>query len=123
MLDATDREARLQPAPRPLVLFGVGAAQGVTRGPARLVRGRDELVRLRPDEVLIVDALPTRWLPVLPTCRAVVTQVGGSLAFSARALRERAIPAVVGAIGALDELRDGDLVEVDGYSGIVRVVR
>lgn len=122
MLDATHRDTRLQPAPRPLVLFGVGAAQGVGRGPVHVVRSRDELGRLRPDEVLVVDALPTRWMPAMPACRAVVAQVGGLLAFSARALRERGIPAVVGALGALDELRDGDLVEVDGYSGIVRLV-
>lgn len=108
-------------AHRQVVLFGVGAAQGVARGPARVVRTREQLGRLRPNEVLVVDALPTKWMPAVPACRAVVTQVGGLLAFSARALRERGIPAVVGALGALDELGDGDLVEVDGYSGIVRV--
>lgn len=104
------------------MLFGVGASPGVARGPARLVRTRAELGRLRADDVLVVDALPTSLVAAVPACRAVVTQIGGQLQFSARTLRRRGVPAVVGALGALAEISDGDLLEVDGYSGIVRVV-
>jgi pyruvate,water dikinase len=36
--------------------------------------------------------------------------------------REYRIPAVVGAPGATDLLSDGQMVEVDGRTGLVRVV-
>jgi phosphohistidine swiveling domain-containing protein len=109
-------------AAREAVLFGVGASAGVARGPARVVRSRAELGGVGPADVLVVDALPTRWIAALPSCRAVVAQTGGVLQFSARALRERTTPAVVGARGVLALVEDGDEVEVDGFSGIVRIV-
>jgi pyruvate,water dikinase len=107
--------------PGPVVLFGIGASQGVAGGPARIVHCRDELARLRAEEVLVVDALPTKWLVDLPRGRAVVAQTGGLLQFSARWLRERQVPAVFGVGGALGQIREGDDIEVDGFLGIVRV--
>lgn len=108
-------------AAREAVLFGVGASAGVGRGPARVARSRVELGRVRPTEVLVVEALPSRWTSCLPVCRAVVTEVGAMLQVSARALRERGTPAVVGVAGLLAHVADGDEVEVDGFSGIVRI--
>jgi rifampicin phosphotransferase len=107
--------------PRQAVLFGVGASCGVARGRARVIRTRAELTGVGPTEVVVVDALPTRWVGFLPQCRAVVAQTGGPLQLSARALRARGTPAVVGASGALAQVAHGDEIEVDGYSGIVRV--
>ena len=118
MLDVT-QPASL--AAKGLTLFGVGASPGFARGRARAVRSRADLARLRPDEVLVVDALPNKWLPALPHCRAAVTETGGPLQFSARVLREHGVPAVVGVAGALAKIADGDQVEVDGSLGMVRV--
>jgi pyruvate,water dikinase len=106
---------------RQAVLFGVGASAGVARGQARVVRTRAELAGVGPTEVLVIDALPAKWGAFLPHCRAVVAQTGGLLQFSARALRQRGTPAVVGASEALARVKNGDEIEVDGCSGIVRV--
>ncbi|MEO6462317.1 MAG: phosphoenolpyruvate--protein phosphotransferase [Candidatus Eisenbacteria bacterium] len=50
---------------------------------------------------------------------AVITDEGGRTAHSALIARSHGIPAVVGLQNATREVRDGDIVAVDGYSGAV----
>ena len=52
----------------------------------------------------------------------VVTNTGGMLCHAAVVAREYGIPAVVGTRSATETLHDGQLVEVDGDAGTVRVV-
>ena len=61
--------------------------------------------------------LPTE-LPLLSPA-AIVVETGGVLDHVAAQARERAIPTVVGAVGACRMLRDGDQVLVDGGAGLV----
>jgi pyruvate,water dikinase len=54
---------------------------------------------------------------------AVVTDVGGVLSHATIVARELGIPAVVDTKVGTVELSDGDLVEVDGGAGVVRVLK
>jgi pyruvate,water dikinase len=56
------------------------------------------------------------------TAAAIVTDAGGVLSHCAVVAREYAIPAVVGTGNATTTIRDGDIVEVDGDHGIVRIL-
>ena len=103
-------------------LRGTGASAGVTRGPARILIGLDEAGRLRPGDVLVTSVTQPAWTPLFAIARAVVTEVGGMLSHTAVAAREFGLPAVVALPGATRLLRDGQLVEVDGSAGIVRVL-
>ena len=62
------------------------------------------------------------WTPLFSIARAVVTEVGGMLSHTAIAAREYGIPAVVALPDATRRIRDGQLVEVDGAAGTVRVI-
>ena len=53
---------------------------------------------------------------------AIVTADGGPLSHAAVLARELGIPAVVGARGALTDIPDGALIDVDPVAGEVRVV-
>ena len=53
---------------------------------------------------------------------AIVTDAGGILSHCAVVAREYSIPAVVGTKCATAVLRDGQLIEVDGTSGCIRIV-
>ena len=61
--------------------------------------------------------LPTE-LPLIAAA-ALVVETGGPLDHVAAQARERGIPAVVGAPGALAAFEDGDRVLVDGDAGLV----
>ena len=62
------------------------------------------------------------WTPVLGMVRGVVTEVGGMLSHAAVIGREYGIPAVLNVKDATRLIRSGDLIEVDGSLGSVRVL-
>jgi phosphohistidine swiveling domain-containing protein len=103
-------------------LRGTGASAGIARGPVRVITSLAEADRLRPGDVLVTRVTQPAWTPLFSIARAVVTEVGGVLSHTAVAAREYGIPAVASLPDATRLLRDGQLVEVDGSSGVVRVI-
>ena len=77
---------------------------------------------MRPGDVLVAPATLPPWTPLFATVVAVVTDAGGILSHCAVVAREYRIPAVVGTGSATTTIRDGQLVEVDGTAGVVRIV-
>ncbi|MCC6625981.1 MAG: hypothetical protein IT340_01140 [Chloroflexi bacterium] len=101
---------------------GMPGSAGVTRGPARVLHSLAQAGRLQPGDVLVAKATAPPWTPLFATAAAVVTDTGGVLSHSAVVAREYRIPAVVGAGNATTTFADGQLLEVDGTAGIVRVI-
>jgi len=109
------------PATEPDVVAGHAGSPGVVRGTARVIRSLTEADRLQYGEVLVTEATLPAWTPLFATAAAVVTDIGGILSHSAVIAREYGIPAVVGTAIATATIRDGQLIEVDGTRGIVRL--
>jgi pyruvate,water dikinase len=103
-------------------LRGTAASAGVARGPARVILSLSEAGRLRPGDIMVTRVTSPPWTPLFAVAAAVVTEVGGVLSHTAIAAREYGIPAIAGLSDATRRLRDGQLVEVDGSTGEVRVV-
>jgi rifampicin phosphotransferase len=101
---------------------GLPGSAGVTRGTARVIRSLAEAGKLQPGDVLVAIATEPPWTPLFATASAIVTDSGGVLSHSAVVAREYRIPAVVGTGNATSTFQDGQLIEVDGNVGIVRVV-
>ncbi len=104
------------------LVVGNPGSPGTARGIVRIVPALADAHALRPGEVLVTETTSPPWTPFFERASAVVTDVGGILSHSAVVAREYGVPAVVGARDATDRLRDGQLVEVDGTAGTVRVV-
>jgi rifampicin phosphotransferase len=101
---------------------GLPGSAGVVRGTARVIRSLAEAAKLQPGDVLVASATEPPWTPLFATAVAVVTDAGGVLSHSAVVAREYRIPAVVGTGAATTSFTDGQLLEVDGNAGTVRVV-
>lgn len=110
------------PAEEPAVIHGNAGSRGRTRGPARIIRSLAEATRLQPGDILVTETTAPPWTPLFATVAAIVTDTGGILSHCAVVAREYGIPAVVGTGSATSRLRDGQLVEVDGDAGLVRVI-
>ncbi|MBI2864118.1 MAG: hypothetical protein HYX94_06100 [Chloroflexi bacterium] len=112
--------------PRPTgntsLLRGNPGSAGKARGPAKVVRFLSEAGKLKPGDILIAETTLPPWVPLFATAAAVVTDSGGILSHSAIVAREYQIPAVVGVGVATSAIRDGQIVEVDGDTGEVRIV-
>lgn len=104
----------------PTVITGVPAVPGTVTGRVRVMRSPDD--DMEPGEVLVTRVTDTGWTPFFATATAVVTDIGGAMSHAAIVAREFGIPAVVGTENASRVLADGQLVEVNGTTGVVTVL-
>jgi pyruvate,water dikinase len=81
-----------------------------------------EAGRLQAGEVLVAGTTLPQWTPLFARAAAIVTDTGGSLSHCAIVAREYGLPAVVGTHTATQRLHDGQMLEVDGTAGIVRIL-
>ncbi|WP_437878869.1 PEP/pyruvate-binding domain-containing protein [Sorangium sp. So ce513] len=100
-------------------LRGIGASSGVVRGRARVVRDAREFDRLKAGEILVCPYTNPAWTPLFTLAAGVVTDTGGAVSHAAIVAREVGIPAVLGAAGATQRIRDGQEIVVDGAEGRV----
>lgn len=103
-------------------LKGIAGSSGVVRGIAKVVHSLAEVGKLQPGDVLVTKATMPPWTPLFAIAAAVVTDTGGVLSHCAIVAREYHIPAVVGTGKATKTFQDGQLLEVDGNAGTVRMV-
>lgn len=106
----------------PSILHGAAGSAGVVRGPARIVRSLSDAEKVEPGDVLVAETTSPPWTPLFGTVSAVVTDTGGVLSHCAVVAREYGIPAVVGTGFATRRLVDGQMIEVDGSRGVVRII-
>jgi pyruvate,water dikinase len=102
---------------------GTPGSPGTVRGTARVITALADADRLQRSDVLVAETTAPPWTPLFATVAAVVTDTGGILSHSAVVAREYGIPAVVGTTMGTAFIHDGDTIEVDGYSGTVRIIR
>lgn len=94
----------------------VTAVAAVGNPPADLGRNGDPLI-LVTHEILPSQAMSFGALAIA----GIVTEVGGGTSHAAILSRSRGIPAVSGVTGITGEVRNGDLMVVDGRDGLVLV--
>lgn len=104
-------------------LDGDGIGQSVYRGRACVARDPgDALDRLQPGDVLVAFGTTPAYNMALSIAGAVVVEEGGLLSHAAVIARELDLPSIIGAAGAMRDIPDGALVEVDPLAGRVRVL-
>ena len=100
---------------------GLGCSPGVVRGPVRVVTD-PRRADLSSRSILVAEHTDPGWIMVFPAALGVIVERGSVLSHAAIVARELGIPAVVSLPGVTDWLRDGDWIEMDGSTGVVRRV-
>ena len=100
-------------------LKGVGASPGRVTAAACLLHGPEDFEIMEPGEVLVAGITTPAWTPLFAMASAVVTDVGGPLSHGSIVAREYGIPAVLGTGSATRRIVHGDLITVDGDTGLV----
>jgi pyruvate,water dikinase len=77
---------------------------------------------LEPGEILVCPGTDPAWTPLFLAAGGLVMEVGGMMTHGAIVAREYGIPAVVGVDRATQRLQTGDLVRVDGSTGLVQII-
>ena len=105
-----------------VVVRGRAVGSRIAHGPVRVIRSAEHLEQCREGEILVTDKTDPDWEPVMKRAAAIVTNRGGRTCHAAILSREIGLPAVVGAEGATDLLRDGQVVTVSCAEGDVGCV-
>lgn len=100
-------------------LVGSAISPGVARGRVRILQSPSE--QFEKGEVLVAVVTSPAWTPLFVGALAVILQIGGVLQHGALCAREFGKPAVSN-IDIRSALKTGMLVEVDGNSGVVKIL-
>ncbi|MCA0437866.1 MAG: hypothetical protein LCH98_15535 [Actinobacteria bacterium] len=103
-------------------LQGYGVSPGVARGTVRVVSHAEDIVLLRQGDVLVCAATSPSWTPAFDRIAAAVCDGGGLLTHAAIISREYGVPCVCATMVGTTALHEGDVVEVDGTAGTVRLI-
>jgi pyruvate,water dikinase len=103
-------------------LVGAAASPGTVEGPARVVKTVDQIADVREGEILVTGSTSPAWAPIFSKIKATVTDVGGVMSHAAIVCREYGLPAVVGTGRATAEIKTGQMIRVDGTSGLVTIL-
>lgn len=98
---------------------GLGCCPGIVCGPVRIVTD-PRTADLRERAILVAEHTDPGWIMIFPSARALLVERGSLLSHAAIVARELGIPAVVSVPGLTQWLKDGDRVEMNGSTGVVR---
>jgi phosphohistidine swiveling domain-containing protein len=110
-----------EPAGSGAELKGIGACPGKVTGKVRVVldpRG----ARLEPGEILVAQQTDPGWVVLFPAASGLLVERGSLLSHSAIVSRELRLPCIVSLSRITTLLKTGDLVEMDGKTGEVRIL-
>ncbi len=109
--------------PKLLEWRGRAVSPGTARGAARVVQSPNELSLIRHGEILVAPSTDPAWTPVFGKIAGLIMERGGVLSHGAVVAREYHVPAVAGIANIAQEIRDGEIIEVDGNAGLVTRIR
>lgn len=101
------------------ILKGVPSSPGKITAPARLLAGPEDFDQMQPGEILVAGITTPAWTPLFAMASGVVTDIGGPLSHGSIVAREYGIPAVLGTGLATRIITNGQMLSVDGNTGLV----
>jgi pyruvate, water dikinase len=103
-------------------LKGFAASPGIAEGRARVISSADGIADLRDGEILVAPLTAPSWAPVFGRIAATVTDVGGIMSHAAIVCREYGLPAVTGTAFGTKNIKTGQMLRVDGNTGVVTIL-
>ncbi len=96
---------------------------GKATGKVKIIIRPADMNKMEKGDVLVSIATDPDIVPAMKKASAIVTEQGGVTSHAAIVSREMNIPCVIGTKIATKTFKDGDLVEVDAYKGIVKKIK
>lgn len=121
--DPPTRPAAASTASTVTEVQGVGASSGVVEGPVRVILDAGATSEVDDGDILVCPVTDPSWVSLMMLAGALVIDIGGMASHGAIVARALGVPCVIGTETGTADLRDGDLVRVDGGAGIVTVLK
>ncbi len=102
--------------------IGLGVSRGRVTGRIHKAATPSDLENLVRGGILLVRSPDPFFTVAFPLISGLIAETGATLSHGAIAAREYGLPAVFGAKGIWDSLRNGSMVEIDGSDGTIRIL-
>ena len=106
---------------KPGEIIGDPVSAGNVKGRAVIVSCVGEK-EIKEGDILVAKAADPGWAPLFINASGVLLEVGGMLQHGSLIAREYGKPCIAGIQNLTERLKDGDVIEMDGASGIVRKI-
>ena len=101
---------------------GIPVSRGIIEGRVRIVHSVEDAQEVKPGEIMVTSYTDIGWTPYFSIISGLITEIGSPLSHGAVVAREYGIPAIVGAKGAKTFLKTGDMIRLDGDTGIAELI-
>lgn len=91
-------------------------ADGPVKGRVVIVRSQADLHKVQKGDILVAQQTDVNYAPQMLCSSAVITVEGGRYSHAATFSRENDIPCLIGVVGVMEALNDGDVIVVDTHA-------
>ncbi len=103
---------------------GMPVSPGVARGPAKIVLNPNECDKVNKGDIIVsVQVVPSFSTAIIKSAGIVCDGGHGITSHPATLSREAGVPCVIQTRFVREVVKDGDVLEVDGYKGIVKIIK
>ena len=105
----------------PFTVTGSGAAPGRATGPVHLLSEASLQTGVARGAILVTRILHPHLAPLLARVAGIIVEEASLLQHATTLAREFGVPAIVGVANAVMLFREGDVIELDGDTGVIHV--
>ncbi|MFC1752339.1 PEP-utilizing enzyme [Thermoproteota archaeon] len=102
---------------------GITASPGIIKGIAKIIHTNLDFEKINKGDIMVAGMTRQDFVPVMRKASAIITSEGGVTCHAAIIARELGLPCIVGVENATQIINDGDLISVDGETGIVEKLK
>ena len=103
------------------VFTGMPASPGIATGKVRKLEKADDSI-VEEGDIIVAYLADPGWTPLFLKASAVILEIGGNMQHGVVVAREFGKPCVTSIARVFNMLKEGQLVEVDGTNGLVKVL-
>ena len=100
----------------------VACIGGIITGRAKICLDKKEIGKVERGDILVAQFTTPDFVPAMERAAAIVADQGGLSSHAAIVSRELGVPCVIATMNGTRLIHDGDLLEVDAKSGIVKIL-
>jgi rifampicin phosphotransferase len=100
---------------------GLPCCAGIVRAKVCVLHSPLEASSLNGN-ILVTSSTDPGWVTLFPTASAILVERGSLLSHSAIVSREMGIPCITGIPGLLQKVKTGDVVEMNGSTGTIKII-
>lgn len=104
------------------VLSGLPVSPGQVQGQIIVLHRPEDSGHMQEGAILVTPSTDPAWFHIFPLARGLIVEMGGLLSHGSIIAREFGLPAVANIPDATSRFHDGDLVLLDGSTGLVQIL-